>query len=467
MYRRSHRLTLRSLSSSLIFGLALLCMPCSVQADSLGPAPIAVPTVEAIRIAGVSRLRKATAASLIKIPIGSPLDEGEVNEARLRMLATGLFQSVSTRLTKGSARGQVVVVFDCEERSTVSLDALHFGQARPSGLWIGAEASDRDPFGVGVSPSVGFVSSGEQNAGRLSLRGFRLLEDQLGLSMSLRWLSALEPMVGPASQRLEGRTVSHVDLPYRRLGGSMSLDVSPMPLVTLHLTLGVDHIDAEVPEDAESVAAGGEATPFDFMLEDGGSWLLTGRFSAALDTRDDPASPHRGMRLGLEVNGGVIDYPFVGVLLGFEHFAPLPFGHVLQSHVRMGGVHGDAPFFERFFIGDLHSYVPGRVLGLNFARRRGPLILGGPMGEQRYERVAGRAGLEYRLPLGDPEPYPVELFLGGAGVSLFSPEEWADRPIDAPKGLPIDVVFDIGLRIESEIGVVGLSLSSIFIISEP
>lgn len=433
---------------------------------------LSAPIVESIRIAGVSRLRQATAKALIELKIGAPLDESAVADARLRLLATGLFQAVSTRLVKGSARGRVEVIFDCEERSTVSLDALHLGQARPSGLWIGAEASDRDPFGVGVSPSVGFVSSGEQSAGRLSLRGFRLMEDRLGLTIDLRWLSGLEPMVGPAGQKLAPQAgadpveIDHIALPWRRIGGDLGLEIAPHPLILLRLSLGLDNLDAQLPRDAVSVAHTGEA-PFDFMIAEGQSWLFTTRLSAVLDTRDDPASPQRGMRVALELTAGAVDYPYVAALLGAEHFTPLPFGHVLQIHGRIGGVHGDAPFFERFFIGDLHPYIPARVLGLNFARRRGPLVLDGPLSEQRYERVASRVGMEYRLPIGDPEPYPVELFVGGAAVGLYSPEEWADRPVDAPRGLPIDVVIDVGLRIESEIGVVGLSVSSIFSFLEP
>ena len=419
--------------------------------------------VEAVRVDGVGLLRRDAIQRRLDLAPGAPLVEAEVQEARLRLLATGLFERVDARLEKGSARGRVVVVFECTERGTASVDAIHLGHARPTLLWGGLEASDLDPFALGFSVAAGFVSSEDQHAGRLAFGRRELLPD-LDATLGFRYLHGLEPFVGPSGQRLGGETVSQIEVPYRRAGADLGGRYALGSAVLLFGAHG-EWLQTTLPGDAEQLEPDGRRRPFAFDAPDGDTAQGVLSLGLEYDARDDPANPSRGTRASLITRGGAGAGAFVGALASLEHALRLPFGHVLRGDAKVGGLLGSPPFFERFFIGDLHPYIPGRALGVNFARRRGPNLLDTSIVQQRYETVAGRAGLEYRIPLNRSsadDPYGVEVFLGSALLSLFSPEE-----LDTGAPFPLDLALDFGLRIDSEIGVMGISVGNIFLLIDP
>ncbi len=430
-------------------------------------------TIEAVTVRGVRLGRQQAMARATGLAEGDVMDEAAVAEARARLLETGLFQSVQPRLERGSARGRVAVVFDCVERPTTSIDAVHLGHARPTDLWGGLELSDLDPFGAGLALGGGFVASADQQATRLALGRAGFFGEGTHLRVQGLVLFGEEPFIGPQGQALDGEAVTHIATPYFRAGleGQVRFDLSPVVVVSTALRL--EYVEATLPPGATQIEADGRAQPFDFGLGDGGGLLPVLWVGLEHDTRDDPAFPARGRRASFSLGSGYLagmdgfGGPYARFLAGFEQYWTLPFRHVLRIDVKGGAVMGEAPFFERFFVGDLHTYIPERSLGLNFARRRGPGLLDQGISEQRYEDFAGRLGVEYRLPIGRgprEEPYGVELFIGGALLTLGSPSEIAD-----PQGptLPLDAVIDAGLRIESEIGVMGLSVGNLFLLLDP
>lgn len=429
----------------------------------------AAPTVQSVDLRGVSVLRRQALRERLDLTDGVPLDEDAVEAARLRLLATGLFESVDARLERGKARGQVVLVFECVERGTASVDAIHLGHARPTLLWGGLEVSDLDPFALGLSIGGGFVTSEDQHAARLSVGRRGLFVPNLEVVLSARYLHGLEPFVGPAGQQLDGEDVSEIRLPYRRAGGDVG---GRYRVGDLSLLLGVrgEWVTADRPERAVQIDGAGRARAFDFDAPDGATGQGVLSFGVEFDARDDPAHPSRGLRASIVGRAGVGAGGFAGGLVGFDQYLRLPFGHVLRLDAKAGAMAGDPPFFERFFIGDLHPYIPDRVLGLNFARRRGPNLVDGTIVEQRYETFAGRVGLEYRLPLArssPDDPYGVELFCGAALLSLGSPGELGDTDFGDRDPFPLDVAIDFGLRIDSEIGVMGISVGNIFLLVDP
>ena len=56
---------------------------------------------------------------------------------------------------------------------------------------------------------------------------------------------------------------------------------------------------------------------------------------------------------------------------------------------------------------------------------------------------------------------------GGSVVTLFTPDELVDRADRAPSAFPVDAFIDVGLRVESEIGVMGLSIGNFFLLADP
>lgn len=445
--------------------LGTLCAPALSLPTVAHARPQRTLIIESITVSGVRMGRRRAMVARTGLAQGDLVDEAEIDEARARLIETGLFTQVNPRLIRGSAPGRVGVHFECVERNTTSIDAVHLGHARPTPIWAGLDVSDIDPFGRGFSLGGGVVSSGAQTAARLSLGRPRAFGQGVGLTVRARFASGREPFVGPKGQQLDGAPVDQIFVPYRRLslGGTVRVDLDPQ--TQLATGLRVELAEAELPSGAQQIAADRSVQPFDFGIGEGQGVMPVAGLGLSHDTRDDPSAPRRGSRTAFSLRGGYFDDPFLIFLGSVERYLPLPRGQVLRFDVRGGGVVGDAPFFERFFIGDLHPYVPERALGLNFARRRGPLLLDQGLGEQRYENFAARAGVEWRVPLGDPTAtYRAELFLGGAILTLGSPGEIAD-----PQGptLPMDIAFDAGLRISTEFGVMGLSVGNLFLLVDP
>lgn len=419
--------------------------------------------IEKISVRGVRVGRRRAMVARTGLDRGAPVDEAQIEEARARLLETGLFQQVTPRLARGSAPGKVTVLFECVERSTTSVDAIHLGHARPTPLWAGVDVSDIDPFGRAFSLGGGVVSSGEQTGAHIQFGRPRAFGAGIGLTLRAHFIDGNEPFVGPRAQRLDGVGVDQIRVPYVRGGVAGSVRIDLDPATELAVGLRAEYVSAEPPAGAQQVEADGTLTPFDFGIEAGAGVLPVAGLGLAHDTRDDPAAPRRGRLTSFAVRGGYFDAPFLVFLASVEQHLPLPAGQTLRLDLRGGGIAGTAPFFERFFVGDLHPWIPERSHGINFARRRGPNLLDNGLDQQRYEDFAGRAGVEWRIPLGSG-PYRTELFLGTAVLSLGSPSEIADP--DGPS-LPLDVAFDAGLRITSEIGVMGLSVSNLFLLVDP
>jgi len=256
-----------------------------------------------------------------------------------------------------------------------------------------------------------------------------------------------------------GVWVDQLRVSYRRFGGLLALGMGES--LRLSLGLRVEGVYAQLPKGGEALIANGagevEHAAFDFQLLEDNALLFQLFSGLSWDSRDDPAFPTRGMRLAAFAQGGFYDGPYGGGQISLEHYSRLLSQHLFRFDIEAGFILGGAPFFEHFFVGDWHPYIPERALGLNFGRRRGPKLLDQGIERQRYESFAARLGGEYRIPLGESEPYRTEFFLGAALLSLGSAGE--ERALDA--------AIDLGLRIESEIGVMGLSLSNTLLLVDP
>jgi hypothetical protein len=142
----------------------------------------------------------------------------------------------------------------------------------------------------------------------------------------------------------------------------------------------------------------------------------------------------------------------------------MPFGHVLHLEGYAGGVFGDAPLFERFYVGDFSDLLPDRVLDLNFDHRPAPNFLNTDIVEIRYGNYAAKLNAEYRVPLyrGIRSIYGVDVF-GSVGLySVANLQDFVD-PASGYSGfatVPIDLTFNAGLRVDTQAGRIVLGLSN-------
>lgn len=357
--------------------------------------------VEEIRLEGLARTRPETVRRYVTVLPGDPLDDRAVLVSRLRLLQTGWFSRVETRVERGRERGQVVLVFDFTERSTLVVTDLVLGSTSPQPLYGGVGISEGNFLGRGVGLSGGFVYGGTPvdqplAPARFSLRGGYYQPDlELGdlplvLGASALYVRGEEfACPDPDCAAYEGRFDRAPRLRYERVGAELTFGVRPAPFERMLVGFRLERISSE-----RTAAVGGPDGPAPSLLP-GDSLLTALTATYDRDTRNDPFLATAGTRVtgsvtvGTQVIGG--DYEYGRYMLQLEGDRGLPWGHALKLLGAAGAVQGEAPFFERFYAADFAYFslgpALGRALELNFST------------DSRYDAYLAMAGAEYAIPL--------------------------------------------------------------------
>lgn len=440
--------------------------------DDFGP----VIEIESIEITG----NRTTASRVIRRAL--PVSPGDVvragdnglRDARYKLLALGFFREVTLTLRKGSTRGKVVLGVDVVERGTIVLNRLWFGSSESSTYWLGADVGERNLFGTGLSVGGGFVYAGDggipgsrdQWAGEL-----RLSASSLG---GTRWgaFGAFSVLHGSEPYRIAGALdddddVNFAAFDYRRIGGRLGASYDLTALMRVTFAYRAEVIDADAPIAPTRTTADGDVVPVDLHLVPGRSRVMTLSVGLDRDTRPDPVLPHDGsrIRVGAELGASMLggSYDFVTMLASYERWWPMRDGaHAIGLRLAGGVIIGDAPRFDRIHAGDVDRMVTPRALGLSVSAAGAPNILGTERRDSLYGEVGGNVVVEYvaRLWRGGKHLYGGDLFLGMGLWSLADRDDFRLRSGPVRDALPIDLMFDAGLRVDTEIGIFELTIAN-------
>jgi outer membrane protein assembly factor BamA len=256
-------------------------------------------------------------------------------------------------------------------------------------------------------------------------------------------------------------------LPYRRFGTWVGAgrDVGVSSQLFGHYRL--ESIDADVPAAASDLV-GKDIAPIDFQVARGVSYLSSLRGTFVHDTRDEPYLTHQGVHLVAMMEGALAplgsDYSFVKVQGRLSRWYSLPWEHVLRAELFAGAIFGTAPFYDKFYVGDLSDLLPDRAIDLAFDRRPAPNWFGTRIAESRYGEYAARVNVEYRVPVyrGTRSVFGVDVF-GASGVYLLSREkEWRlpPRGYDGFRAIPVDLTFNLGVRADTSVGAFSFGISN-------
>jgi len=431
-------------------------------------------TIEDIRVAG----NRTTAERIILRAV--PIRQGEqlraadprLTNARFKVLALGFFRDVTVALEKGSARGRVILVVTVAERGTVVLNRLWYGTSSLAPYWLGLDLSERNFFGTGLLVGGGLVFADHAGVdGARDQWGGELRLGAAGIG-GTRWGAhgALQAQRGSEVYRASGPPGSgdNDDLaafPYRRMSvrGGPSFDLTPT--LSFEADARIESIDADVPSGARTLDDG-RSVPLDLDLRDGKSRVVSLAFGFDRDTRTDPVLPHDGSRiqaqleLGSELLGG--DYDFVVALARYERWWPVRPRHALGLRVAGGAVIGDAPRFARIHVADVNRLLTPRVMGMTVAAAPPPDFLRTDNGDAVYGELGGNLIGEwsYRWFRRPKSIYGGDLFIA-AGVWALASED-AVQAVGASgwNALPVDLVLDAGLRIDTELGIFEFTIAN-------
>jgi outer membrane protein assembly factor BamA len=248
----------------------------------------------------------------------------------------------------------------------------------------------------------------------------------------------------------------------RRTGGSFGAGRALSRTFFLTAEARFESISAEVPD--VKLPAG--MTPPTLAVREGASHL--GSFSLILDidSRTDPVLPRGGHHISLSIEGTTTafasSYGFVKGVAQASNYFPLRWGHVIGIHGYLGGIAGDAPYFDRFFVGDLNPLLPPRALGLNFSTQPSHDFLGTGIAAHRYDNLAGRALVEYAIPIWSRHGllYRGDAFAAFGVFALSNPDDLKNRDLSLSRAIAADLTADLGIRLDTTIGIFTLSVAN-------
>jgi outer membrane protein assembly factor BamA len=465
---------------SLLALLALLPSLARAQPSTEAIAPAAPDgftlryTIERIEVRGNRKTRTELILHEVALSPGDTVtaDDARVELARLRLLALGYFLDARLSMIKGERRGSAVLVIEVEERGTIILNAIHLGTSDATTLWGGLDVSERNLLGRGLSLGAGFVSSTRP----------RVAGSEPGLAFSLR-------MAGPP--RLHGLLLSgsaifsqgseffrasgaadqpnpsdFVALNVRRVGGVVGVGAVLSRTAFLLGEGRFEAIRAEWPTLRDRDLGQGQSQPIVFPVRDGTSRLGTLALTLDLDSRSDPVLPRAGGHLVLSVEGATpacaSQYTFIKTTAQGSLYFPLPVGHVIGVHGLLGDVVGDAPYFDRFFVGDLNLLLPPRAYGINFSTQPSRNFLGTRVADHRYDKLAGRLLVEYAMPLWRRHGllYRGDAFAAFGVFAVTNPDDLRRAGASLGQRIPADLTADLGLRLDTYIGIFTLSVAN-------
>jgi outer membrane protein insertion porin family len=408
------------------------------------------------------------------------VDDKELQLTRFRLLGTGFFRDVQLSLRRGSQRGLVVLVVDVVERNTIvvndlwlglSADAEPNGRARPLTAFGGLDVSEQNLAGTGVALGGALALADRQLALRTRfsdqsfLKSSWTAEAQLLYNNAKDFFGNRDALVDDPTQKV---TQDFAVVSYQRFGGRVGAGHELASVATrLFVDYRLEKIDARLPL-AASHKRGLDIEPIDFDLPPGSSILSTLSATVVHDTRDEPFLPTRGWHVLGVAEASLTpvgsDYPYAKLVLRGSRWMPLPWEHVLRLEGILGSVFGDAPLFEKFYVGDYTDLRPHRALDLAFDRRAAPNFFNTAIAEVRYGDYAARINAEYRIPIyrGRQSIYGVDFFtsVGFYAVANGRDLERRARGYSTLQTMPVDLTFNLGLRADTAAGGLQLGIAN-------
>jgi outer membrane protein insertion porin family len=430
--------------------------------------------IEEVRVTGNRKTKTSLIVgelAVLGLAPGASVDasDARVETARYRLLSLGYFLDVHLSVTRGSKRGAVVLVVEVEERGTLVINELFPATSEATLFWGGADLSETNFLGRGINLGAGFVLSTkpvvpDAHAG-LGLRlhvGVPPLGGPNGVGLSVTGLyndgSEFYRTSGADDNPDPGRFVA---TRVRRVGGVLT--AGKMFPHNLHATASFrgEAVSATLPPQPQrtQILPDGDMPTIDFMIQGGMSRVGTVGAGLDYDTRSDPVLPRSGMRVALSVEAGTSllgsSYDYVKAVFDGSFYLKMPHG-ALGFHLFAGALAGDAPYFDRFFVGDLDLLLPRRALGINFSTQPAPSFLGSSIAGQRYDNYAGRLLIEYAIPIWRHRGlvYGGDAFVAAGLLGMADDEDMLTSP-------PIGLTGDLGLRLDTYVGVFTVSIANV------
>jgi hypothetical protein len=379
---------------------------------------------------------------------------------------------VKFSLEKGARAPGAILVVTVEERGTIIANAIYLGTSEATSLWGGLDVAETNFLGRGIGLGGGFVTStrpkvpgGRSGPGPGPARGRALAARRL--PHPLRQLPVQRRQrVLPGHGRVdESKPVDFVAVRTRRAGGTLGVGIDLTRTVRVSAEGRFESITAVLPDQRTWQKPDGTLAPIDFGIHEGDSRLAALGVGFDIDNRSDPVLPTRGARASVTLQTALpllgSRYAYAKGVVQSSWYHPVG-RHVVGVHGLAGAIFGDAPYFEQFFVGDLNLLLPPRALGLNFSTLPSRDFLGTSVAAHRYDNFAARILVEYAVPLWRRHGffYRGDAFAAFGAFALASQDDLRVRDVPVGKAVPADLTADLGLRLDTYVGIFTLSIAN-------
>jgi outer membrane protein insertion porin family len=395
-----------------------------------------------------------------------------VEAARLRLFSLGYFLDVKFSLEKGARAPGVILVVTVEERGTIIANAIYLGTSEATTLWGGLDVAETNLLGRGIGLGGGFVTStrpkvpGAQPARALALRATGPWRRDGLLTPYGNFLHSNGSEFFRATGSVEDADPKNfVAVRTRRTGGTLGVGLDLSRAVRVSAEGRYESITATLPDRRTRDEGDGTLGAITFGIHEGDSRLAALGVGFDVDTRSDPVLPTRGSRVSVTLQTALpllaSSYAYAKGVVQSSWYHPVG-RHVLGIHGFAGALFGDAPYFERFFVGDLNLLLPPRALGLNFSTLSSRDFLGTSVGSHRYDSFAARLLVEYAVPLWRRRGffYRGDAFAAFGAFALASLDDLRVRDTGPGPAIPADLTADLGLRLDTYVGIFTLSVAN-------
>jgi outer membrane protein assembly factor BamA len=433
--------------------------------------------LERIEVHGNAKMLDQTVRRYISLELGEVFaaDDPRLEATRYRLLATGLFRDAQLSLVRGSERGWVVLVVRVKERNTLVIQDLAFGlsEITPYGF---LDLGERSFIGSTIQVQAAAIAAKDQYGYRIGFSDDHFLGSEFGFHVQGLFTHArdyfgnkdicVHSCIGKDGAP---QYSDYAEMRYDRAGLRLGTGYVYRGRFYTTLDYRLEEYQARFPA-AASHRTFGERHPvvFGHMLP-GASLLSSVLFQVVRDTRDNPWLPGTGRKTALDVQLATriigSDYEYAKFTLAHDEYFGLPRRQSIRLGLFGGLILGNSPFIDQFFVGDFSSFVPSRILQMSFTHLK-PNVLETAIQEMHYEDMAASLNLEYSLPLyrGQGLVYGIDAFLGAGLFLLISGDHLRiDSPeYDGIRSVPMDFTADIGVRIDTGVGLFVVSLANLF-----
>lgn len=435
------------------------------------PGPVYV--LEKIEIEGNHKTADTTILFFVHLKEGQTFSpgDGRLEKSKYTLLATGYFSEVELTLKKGSERGLVILVISVVERSTFVFRDLVLGFSDIT-AYGGLSVADYNFLGRGINLGGSLVVGDPHLGIDLHFKHPFIFRSRFSFGLGGYWLSGNDYMgyddVLAVWPGLADPQTRFARVSYLRRGGRLSLDFELVPQLSLGLTVRFEVVDSTLPV-AASHSRGNATEPIDFGLLPGRSFISSIAGVIGYDSRNDPFLPKRGLKLALsaEFSSPIIgsSYSYTKFVFTYDQLFRLPWKHSIRLSFLAGIIAGHAPFFERFYIGDLSDFISRRVLGMAFEHRRSPNALHTSIKDMRYEDIAAKLSFEYVISLYSHKKgvYGVDFFVSFGLLTLARAKDlrMSRDAYEDVSPFPLDLTTNVGFRMDTGVGYFEISLSNL------